>query len=181
MSTFNVVFPVATFVLGGASSYLRDYMTERRQIARTAKALSDDRAKAITDRREAFELENLTKLAATLQQLGRVSTQLHFADLPGREEPRVYGAGRVPTELNEQMGVLHTEVHLQLSMILGTQLREQVAEACKAITRVALLSGADPTDAILAHEGAVTDLDEAITAVAARIREIYVTAGPPAA
>ncbi|MER7972915.1 hypothetical protein ABTX35_28630 [Streptomyces sp. NPDC096080] len=179
MSTFNTVWPVATFILGGASAYLRDYISERRQIARTVKALDAERAKGITDRRESFELENLTKLADALQRLSRVSTQAHLADMPDRESPQVYGSSPLPPEIDEGARVAHAEVSLLTAMVLKASLREQITEARQAIAQTAMMFGGPARDAQQAHMNALDLMDSAMQALAARVREIYVTAEPP--
>ncbi|MEU6201205.1 hypothetical protein [Streptomyces sp. NPDC047061] len=78
---FTAVWPVVTFILGGGSAYLRDFITERRQITRDAKARQAERDKVITERRETFELDHLERLNEALHRLGRAAGRAHDTDM----------------------------------------------------------------------------------------------------
>lgn len=178
---FNTFWPVATFILGLASTYLLSFLTEKRQIAREAEARQAERDKALTERRENFELENLTRLADALQRFGRSAMRVHLADMPGRDEPQVYAASPLPSELDETLRLDTAEVSLLRSMVLETELRDQVTDVIDALRRTLPMAGGDPREAERVHMHGIVLLDGAIKAVASRIREIYVTAAPPTA
>ncbi|MFF5359406.1 hypothetical protein ACFY4I_08360 [Streptomyces scabiei] len=178
---FNSLWPVATFILGLASTYFLSFLTEKRQIAREADARQAERDRTLTERRETFELESLTKLADALQRYGRSSVRVHLADMPGRDEAQVYAASPLPSELDETLRLHTAEVSLLRSMILENELRNQVTAVMDALRRTLPMAGGNPREAERVHMQGVLLLDGVMEAVGSRIREIYVTATPPAA
>ncbi|TXJ80681.1 hypothetical protein E2C11_11070 [Streptomyces lavendulae] len=176
MSTFSTVWPVATFVLGGASAYLRDYVTERRQIARAGQALRDERKKVTTDRRETFELDHLVRLNEALQDLGRAAMQAHLADMRTSEETGHYAGTLLPDGISDNFMQTGRIVRMLKNLILDDSLRAQVTEAADALHRPSMMLRAETVDAQRVFNEAVGLLDDAQEAVAKRIREIYASA-----
>lgn len=173
---FNSVWPVATFFLGGASAYLRDFLTEKRQIARETKARQAERDKAITDRREAFELDHLERLNEALQTLGRAAGRVHFIDMQNGRESGQYAMTRLPDEANETHSLANREVHMLRGLVLNDQLRTKVDQAHEALNRPSNLNGVPIAQAERVFHEAVLLLNAVQADIAARIREIYLTA-----
>lgn len=176
VSTFSTVWPVATFFLGGTSAYIRDYVTERRQIARAAKALSDERSKAVTDRRETFELDHLVRLNEALQDLARVAAQVHLVDMRTSETTGHYAGTMLPDELSDNFFQTSRTVRMMRNLVLDDGLRAQVSEATSALHRPSMMHRAETMQAQQVFNEAQDLLDAAQEAVARRIREIYASA-----
>ncbi|MGW2620347.1 hypothetical protein [Streptomyces sp. NPDC001500] len=176
MSTFSSVWPVATFFLGGASAYLRDFITEKRQIARATKALADERAKAVTDRRETFELDHLVRLNEALQDLARAAMQVHLVDMRTSEETGHYAGTLLPEGLSDNLMQAGRTVRMLRNLVLDDGLRAQVTEAASALKRPSMMLRAETTEAQLVFNEALDLVDFAQEAVARRIREIYASA-----
>ncbi|MGW4974688.1 hypothetical protein [Streptomyces mirabilis] len=176
---FSSVWPVATFILGGSSAYLRDFVTERRQIAREVKARRAERDKAITDRRETFELDHLERLNEALQKLGRAAGRAHYADMVIARASGEYASTQLSSEDSDAFSQANRDVYMLRNLVLDDQLRRQVTRAHEALNVPSSMHGASLERAEHTFSEAITMLDEAQTAIAARIREIYLTAPLP--
>ncbi|MEY2243188.1 hypothetical protein AB8A21_09630 [Streptomyces sp. BF23-18] len=178
---FNAVWPVAAFFLGGASAYLRDFVTEKRQIARETNARQAERDKAISERRETFELDHLERLNEALQKLGRAAGRLHHVDLMTSRQTGHYAGTQLPAEVDEAFSQANRDVHMLRNLVLDEALRNQVTRAFEALNVPSVMHRADPDDAERAFLAAVLALEAVQADIAARIREIYLTASLPAA
>ncbi|MFF4356916.1 hypothetical protein [Streptomyces sp. NPDC001604] len=176
---FTAVWPVATFILGGASAYLRDFVTERRQLAREIKARQAERDKVITDRRETFELDHLERLNEALHKLGRAAGQAHDADMRTSRQTGVYAGTLIGEGVAEEFRQANRDVHMLRLLVLDDELRERVTQAHSAANVPSSMHRSDPQVAERRFAEAIMLLDEAHAAIAARIREIYLTASLP--
>ncbi|MFI6662510.1 hypothetical protein ACIBL8_44195 [Streptomyces sp. NPDC050523] len=178
---FNAVWGVVAFILGGASSYLRDFITEKRQIAREAKVRQAERDKVVTERRETFELEHLERLNEAIHRLGRAAGRAHDTDMRTARQTGVYAddSTRVGEEVAEEFREANREVHMLRNLVLDEKLREQVAQAHRAANVPSSMHRSDPQVAERRFAEAILLLDAAHDAIAARIREIYLTAKLP--
>ncbi|MFG2386570.1 hypothetical protein [Streptomyces avermitilis] len=176
---FNSVWPVATFILGGASAYLRDFITEKRQIAREANARQADRDKVITERRETFELEHLERLNEALQKLGRAVGKAHVIDMRTSQDTGHYAGTLLPEGDSEAFSQANRDVHMLRNLVLDDALRAKVEQAHKALNVPSSMHRADPREAERRFAEAIVMLDNVQTDIAARIREIYLTASLP--
>ncbi|MEU5892525.1 hypothetical protein ABZ835_37650 [Streptomyces sp. NPDC047461] len=173
---FNSLWPVATFILGLASTYLLSFITEKRQIAREAKVLQAERDKVITDRRETFELDHLVRLNEALQDLARVAAQVHLVDMRTSEETGHYAGTFLPDGLSDNFMQAGRTVRMLQNLILANDLRAQVAEAADALHRPSMMLRAETMEAQQVFNEAADLVDAAQEAVARRIREIYASA-----
>ncbi|MFD6998799.1 hypothetical protein ACFWA5_21575 [Streptomyces mirabilis] len=178
---FSSVWPVATFFLGGASAYLRDFVTEKRQIARDSKARQAERDKVISERRETFELDHLERLNEALQKLGRAAGRAHHVDMMTSRQTGHYAGTRLSSEDSDAFAQANRDVHMLRNLVLDDALRNQVARVHEALNVPSSMHRSDPDDAEQQFAVAILALDAAQAAIAARIREIYLTASLPAA
>ncbi|WP_328441743.1 hypothetical protein OHA71_42760 [Streptomyces sp. NBC_00444] len=95
---FNSLWPVATFILGLASTYLLSFITEKRQIARESSTRQAERDKVLTERREKFELDHLERLNEALQKLGRAVGSVHFLDTMTSRDSGQYAGTLLPED-----------------------------------------------------------------------------------
>ncbi|MFI1377271.1 hypothetical protein ACH4UY_35380 [Streptomyces longwoodensis] len=173
---FNAVWPIVTFALGLASTHFTSFITEKRQIAREAKARQAERQKVITDRRETFELDHLVRLNEALQDLARAAAQAHFADMHTSRETGHYAGTLLPDGVSDAFHQAGRTVRMLKNLVLDDDLRAQVTRADQALREPSMMLRADPDDAQRAFLAAVDLVDTAQEAIAARIREIYANA-----
>ncbi|WP_330323482.1 hypothetical protein [Streptomyces pseudovenezuelae] len=173
---FTAVWPVAVFFLGQASTYLTGFITEKRRIAQARQALRDDRNKAITDRRETFELDHLVRLNEALQDLARAATQIHLVDMRTSGETGHYAGTLLPDGLSDNFMQAGRTVRMLRNLVLDDDLRTLVIEAAAALHRPSMMLRAETMDARQVFDEAVDLVDTAQEAVAERIRKIYASA-----
>jgi hypothetical protein len=176
---FNSVWPVATFFLGAASAYLRDFLTEKRQIAREANARQAERDKVLTERRETFELDHLERLNEALQKLGRAVGRVHFLDTTTSRDSGQYAGTLLPEEDSSALLDANREVFMLRSLVLDDALRAHTEHAQDLLNVPSSLHRSDPEAAETAFHQAILALDDAQSAIAQRIRQIYMTASLP--
>ncbi|MEU6807716.1 hypothetical protein ABZ920_01550 [Streptomyces sp. NPDC046831] len=166
-----------TFTFGLASTYLTSFINEKRQIAREAKARQAERRKAITDRREAFELDHLVRLNEALQDLARAAAQAHFADMRVSRETGHYAGTLLPEGVSDTFHQAGRTVRMLKNLVLDDALRAQVTDAAHALHVPSMMMRAKPEQAERAAFFEATEqVDAAQEAVAQRIREIYANA-----
>jgi hypothetical protein len=173
---FNSVWPVVTFSLGLASTYLTSFLTEKRQLTREAKARQAERAKAVTDRRETFELDHLERLNEALQKLGRATGRAHFVDMRTARQTGHYAGTQLPDEDSDAFAQANRDVHMLRNLVLDDDLRSQVERVHEALNVPSQMHRAEPELAERRFSEAIVMLDEAQAAIASRIREIYLIA-----
>lgn len=173
---FNSVWPVATFVLGGASAYLRDFLTEKRQIVREANARQADRDKVISERRETFELSHLERLNDALQRLGRAAARAHTRDMTAARSTGYYGSEPLGDELAEALADANRDVYMLRHLALDDVLRTAVARAHVAINAPSGMHRGNPNEAEAAFGQGVIAMETAHSVIGERIREIYLSA-----
>ncbi|MFJ5059711.1 hypothetical protein ACIP96_09800 [Streptomyces nigra] len=170
---FNSVWPVVTFSLGLASTYLTSFITEKRQIAREDTARQAERDKVLIERRETFELDHLVRLNEALQDLGRIATQVHLVDMRTSNETGHYAGTLLPDGLSDTFLQCGRTVRMLRNLVLDDALRAQVAEAAEALHRPSMMLRAETVEAQQVLDEALTILEATQEAVARRIREIY--------
>ncbi|MGW3024512.1 hypothetical protein [Streptomyces sp. NPDC001221] len=176
---FTAVWPVVTFILGGGSAYLRDFITEKRQIARDTKTRQAERNKAITERRETFELDHLERLNEALQKLGRAAGRTHHVDMMIARASGQYASTQLSQDDSDAFNQANRDVYMLRNLVLDDQLRRQVTRAHEALNVPSTMRGASPEQAEARFSQAITMLDEVQAAIAVRVREIYLTASLP--
>lgn len=176
---FNAVWPVATFVLGLASTYLTSFITEKRQIAREAKARQAERDKIIIERRETFELNHLERLNEALHRLGRAAGQAHVADMRAARQTGQYASTLVGEEIAEEFRQSNRDVYMLRHLVLDEDLREKIDRVHRAVNTPSSMHRSDSAQAERRFAEAILMLDEAQADVAGRIRKIYLTAPLP--
>lgn len=176
---FNSLWPVATFILGLASTYFLSFLTEKRQIAREAKARRAERDKVLTERRETFELDHLERLTEALQKLGRAAGRVHHVDRMTARETGHYAGTRLPEGDSDALSEANRDVHMLKNLVLDDALRAQVNRAHEAINVPSSMLRADVEEAEARFAEAIFILDGVQAAIAARIREIYLTVNLP--
>ncbi|MCW1100088.1 hypothetical protein OJ963_40580 [Streptomyces sp. RS2] len=173
---FNAVWPVVTFTLGLASTYLTSFINEKRQISREAKAREAEREKAVTDRRETFELDHLVRLNEALQDLARAAAQAHLADMRVSRETGHYASTLLPEGISDTFHQAGRTVRMLKNVVLDDALRDQVTKAAHALHVPSMMMRAEPGKAERAFFEATELVEAAQEAVAQRIREIYASA-----
>ncbi|MDX2708091.1 hypothetical protein PV350_35390 [Streptomyces sp. PA03-6a] len=173
---FTAVWPVATFAIGHASTYFTGFITEKRQLAREAKARQAERDKLLTDRRETFELDHLERLNEALQKLGRAVGRAHHVDMMTSRETGHYAGTQLPTEDSEAFSTANRDVHMLRNLVLDDELRQRVARAHELLNIPSGMHRVPPESGERAFESAILALDKVQADIAARIREIYLTA-----
>lgn len=176
---FNAVWPVATFLLGHASTYFTGFITEKRQIAREAKARQGERDKVLIERRETFELDHLERLNEALQKLGRAASGLHRFDTMASRQTGEYASTLVPEEDSNAYLDANRDVYMLRNLILDDALRVHVAHAHELLNMPSSMSRSNPEQAEDAFTQAILALDDAQSAIAQRIRQIYMIASLP--
>ncbi|MFD8739402.1 hypothetical protein ACFV06_31450 [Streptomyces sp. NPDC059618] len=176
---FSSVWPVATFFLGGASAYLRDFVTEKRQLAREAGVRQAERDKAITERRETFELDHLERLNEALHKLGRAAGRTHHGDMVIARASGRYASSQLSRDDSDAFTEANRDVYMLKNLVLDDALRNKVAQAHLAINVPSSMHNSDPEQADRRWTEAVLMLDGVQGDIAARIREIYVVASLP--
>ncbi|MEU6244825.1 hypothetical protein [Streptomyces sp. NPDC047024] len=169
-------WPIAVFFLGQASTYFTSFINEKRQIARDSKARQAERAKAVIDRRETFELDHLVRLNEALQDFARCAMKVHLADLNSSEHTGHYAGTLLPDGLSEEFMQLGRTVRMLGNLVLDDDLRAQVDEARTALHRPSMMHRGEASEARRALNQATDLLTAAQEAVARRIREIYANA-----
>ena len=176
---FTAVWPIVTFMLGGGSAYLRDFLTEKRQLAREVDARQAERDKVLVDRREAFELDHLERLTDSLQKLGRAVGRAHFIDTMTSRDTGHYAATQLGEEDSTALFEANRDVYMLRNLILDDALRAHVHHAHELLQVPSGLLRSDPEEAEAALDQAVHALRDAQSAIAERIRRIYMTAPLP--
>jgi hypothetical protein len=176
---FNSLWPVATFILGLASTYFLSFLTEKRQIAREAQARQAERDRVLTERRETFELEHLERLNEALQKLGRAVGRVHFVDTMTGRDSGQYAGTLLPEEDSNALLDANRDVYMLRNLVLDGALRAHIEHACALLNLPSGLHRSDPEAADDAFHQAILALDDAQSAIAQRIRQIYMTASLP--
>ncbi|GAA0452344.1 hypothetical protein GCM10010361_15560 [Streptomyces olivaceiscleroticus] len=173
---FTAVWPVATFVLGHASTYLTGFITEKRQIAREAQARAAEREKTLAERRETFELDHLERLNEALQKLGRATSRVHFLDTMTSQASGEYASTLLPEDDSNALLDANRDVFMLRNLVLDDGLRVHVEHAHDLLNIPSGLHRSDPEAAESSYHQAILALNDAQSAIAQRIRQIYMTA-----
>ncbi|MEU5115112.1 hypothetical protein AB0G64_26845 [Streptomyces longwoodensis] len=176
---FNAVWPIVTFALGLASTHFTSFITEKRQIAREAKARQAERDKVLVERRETFELDHLERLNEALHKLGRAVSRAHFVDTMTGRQTGEYASTQLPDEDSNAYLEANRDVYMLRNLILDDALRTHVAHAHELLNVPINMRRSNLGAAEDAYYQAVFALDDAQSAIAQRIRRIYMTATLP--
>ncbi|MQL64436.1 hypothetical protein F6Q10_18005 [Streptomyces vinaceus] len=76
MSSFNTIWPVASFVLGAALTQFNSYLTERRQRVRDLESRRYESNRTFLEGKRNFEIEVLTDLHTSLTALSNAADAL---------------------------------------------------------------------------------------------------------
>lgn len=167
------MWPVAVFVLGGASTWGRDLLTEGHQRRREMDARKAERAKAVVERRETFELDHLQKLNDAFNDLGRAAGHAHFIDMQTSRQTGVYAGTQLTEQASDAFLLANRGVYTLLGLVLDDELRAQVEAAHAAVNAPSRMHGAELAVAELAYNRSVLALDAAQAGISQRIREMY--------
>jgi hypothetical protein len=178
--TIAALLPVGSLFVGIVGTLvverLRDSRLERRETA--ARRLQ--REATLQERRDNFELENLTALMLSTDDLLRASFRHHFLDRSAANATNSkYGAYRTDNlpegpEIGEAFRAANASVQSRLALVLDETLRDDFGVALIALNAIPLevrtIEAADT-----AHSRAAAAVYEVQMKVAERIREIYLT------
>lgn len=173
---WDSTLPVVTLVLG----YLGTIVTENRQHARAVRLSNQERVDALSttrnaDRRE-FELETLHAVQEALANLGRALGRGHMFDLTAARDAGIdkYPSTQLPEDINDEQFQTLRRVNALVGLILDDDTRSAVEAARTAAGQLAVpLRGGTVADGEGRFAAAVSSIDGAQQAVAARIRTVY--------
>lgn len=172
---WSSVWPVVTFAVGGASTYFRDGLAEKRRLAREKGARDAERKRAVIDRRETFELDHLQKLNDALAGLGRAAGEAHHIDTMASRQTGVYAGTQIGEEASNAMMLANRNVSTLAGLVLDDALRTAVEHAHEQLNIPSSMHRSRVEDAQAAFHRAFLALDRAQALIAERIREIYLT------
>lgn len=179
MSWFNIILPLVALIIGYALTLLTESRRDHRQRTRDVEVRAEVRRQAIVDRRESFELVNLTDAYSALTDLARAASLVHSADtISARNQGGKYAQFPLEDASLDEGKLLAVRASSAASnLILTDAIR---AKATKAHWAFAALgnSPVDLDEADAQWGAAAQVMQDALEAIAARIREIYVFGEP---
>ena len=178
MNWSATLIPVGTLILGAALSETSSWLSDRRKDSQVVRVAAAQRDREIETRRESFELDLLTRLTGALLEFGRAYGEAHFLDARTARTSGTYAGSPLPAEVNEHVYTAGREMLALMNMILDEDLRAVVRASYDAMIAVASLRRATLAQGEAAFDRATALHAEALEAVAARIRAIYIEQSP---
>lgn len=180
MSVWNAILPVVTLLIGLLISTWAQERRDKRQDDRDEAKIQRAREVARLDRRETFELANLTAVHEALRRVSRAASLFHSADVKlAKATGRLYGASLVgDDDLDEEVRLANAELHTLSGLIFDDAIREQVVRSHVRLGGVGM-----PPVPLERAEVQWLDASMEITGlfgvIAARIRDLYSVPGGP--
>ncbi len=162
--TVTAVLPVVTLVLGALLNQWTAAKLEQAQLRRELKARKAEREQARLDRREEFELTQLTDVLTALRQL-TTTTAAFWKHLTSSED--------IPPESKEAFQEAHRKLKSLVALTLDDDIRDAVDTAYDTAN---LLHLGEPIQHGMPSKTvpqALHDIGRAEYVVASRVREIY--------
>ncbi|MEV6523020.1 hypothetical protein AB0M43_13810 [Longispora sp. NPDC051575] len=169
--------PVVTLVLGAVLSHLAERSRDARQRSAARAVREADREQERLRRRESFELEHLTDLHVALTALLRATSRIHHANALALRQAGAYAGDLLPEDISDEQFEAHRKIVALKELALDRRIRDLVDEAHLQATAVAALVGGTVDAGARLVRLTGDAVVEAQTAIALRIREIYVDGG----
>ena len=174
----SILLPIATLVLGASGTLLAEGLRDKRAARREAALLVRQREQNRMDRRDSFELANLSATYANLSALARAVAVFHLIDMDAARRFSVDYASRQLTgipnadEAGETMMLANRELRNMTLLLLDNDLRE----LCLASSGMLNLVAVGPKTIAQADQdfnAAVAHADQSQARLADRIRQLY--------
>ncbi|MFJ8676361.1 hypothetical protein [Streptomyces sp. NPDC093589] len=168
----TAVLPVASALLGAAGAFAGIWFTQSRQDRREQQARDHERAKAIVERREQFELEHLVEFNALFRALHHAASHYFWLMGDGTEaHPRT--EGEEWESARESVRGAYESVISQIGFVLDDTIRE----CARSVAADVQFRGVPHPQFGAAGRARARELDvkcvEVYERLSARVREIY--------
>jgi hypothetical protein len=173
MSWYNTLIPAGTLVIGACLSEVSSWLADRRRSGDAARISVLERARAREIRRETFELDLLVKLNEALLGFGRAWGHAHYIDTMTSKQTGVYAGTQLPEEASDALYAAGRQMLALMNMVLDDELRDMVRRAYDEMSAVSRMYKATVADADAAFYRAGLTHGNALEAIAARVRELY--------
>ncbi|MGW6695605.1 hypothetical protein ACWF62_17695 [Rhodococcus sp. NPDC054953] len=161
--------PLVTFVLGAVAAFARDYIGVRQESRRERDARAAERAAAVRERREEFELKHLVEVGELL----RDAHQALRGFAVGMEQCLKYGE-EFPSEADARLQGATGAVRAQSGYLLSDEVRAAVEELRETMAAAESWerrpTGDKPVVSFMDLKG---PMERAHELISARVREIY--------
>lgn len=176
--TLATLPPVVSLTVGVAGTLLVERLRDRRLEQREAHAQQEERDRTRSDRREAFELENLQSLIAATDELLRASYVHYLLDRGAAvASDTLYASHRTDSlpgalEVGERLRLAHVAIYSRIALLASDELRQDYRNAVGALNEVAFVERSIK-DADSAQDSAASAVKAVQLRPADRVRQIY--------
>jgi hypothetical protein len=180
---WTALIPALSLAIGIFGTLAVEAFRDGRLQARDAATRAEANSQTRRDRRETFELANLSSTYENLDILARATTRYHLIDfLAARDNNVAYASRRIDSipgsaEADEDVRVAHRDTLASSLLLLDDDMRDAVREAISALAGLA--SGPKSLDqATRDYDHSVALVHVVQVRIAERIRFLYIQNGP---